>query len=92
MIAMLGSGGLFTSPEGDIPPDVESLRRVWRRFHLVRTVLAVAAFALFLLAVSFARACVRQNITSTHPLGANTGVRGQEVPAQARAGVERLRA
>ena len=41
-------------PEGDVPPDAERLRRVWRRFHLIRTVLAVTAFASFLLAVSFA--------------------------------------
>jgi hypothetical protein len=41
-------------PEGDVPPEAERLRRVWRQFHLVRTLLAVAAFAFFLLAVSFA--------------------------------------
>jgi hypothetical protein len=32
-------------PEGVAPPDAERLRRFWRRFHLVRTALAVAAFA-----------------------------------------------
>jgi Domain of unknown function (DUF1772) len=40
--------------EGDIPPDADRLRRDWRRFHLVRTFLAVAAFAFLLLAVSYA--------------------------------------
>jgi hypothetical protein len=40
-------------PEGDVPPDAERLRRLWRRFHLVRTGLAVAAFALFVTAVSY---------------------------------------
>jgi Anthrone oxygenase len=41
-------------PEGTVPPDAERLRRRWRRFHLVRTALAVAAFALFVTAVSYA--------------------------------------
>jgi Domain of unknown function (DUF1772) len=41
-------------PEGVVPPDAERLRRFWRRFHLVRTGLAVAAFELFVLAVSYA--------------------------------------
>jgi hypothetical protein len=41
-------------PEGTVPPDAESLRRRWRRFHLLRTALAVAAFALFVTAVSYA--------------------------------------
>ena len=40
-------------PEGDVPPDAERLRRLWRRFHLVRTGLAVAAFALLVTAVSY---------------------------------------
>ena len=40
-------------PEGDVPPDAERLRRRWRRFHLVRTVFAVAAFTLFVTAVSY---------------------------------------
>jgi O-antigen ligase len=40
--------------EGVVPPDAERLRRRWRRFHLVRTVLAVAAFVLFVTAVSYA--------------------------------------
>ena len=40
--------------EGAVPPDAEQLRRRWRRFHLVRTALAVAAFALFVTAVSYA--------------------------------------
>jgi len=29
-------------PEGSVPPDAERLRRLWRRFHLVRAALAVA--------------------------------------------------
>jgi hypothetical protein len=41
-------------PEGTVPPDAESLRKRWRRFHLIRTALAVAAFALFVTAVSYA--------------------------------------
>jgi hypothetical protein len=40
--------------EGTVPPDAESLRKRWRRFHLIRTALAVAAFALFVTAVSYA--------------------------------------
>jgi hypothetical protein len=41
-------------PEGAVPPDAERLRRVWRHFHLVRTALAVPAFAFFVTAVSYA--------------------------------------
>jgi hypothetical protein len=41
-------------PEGTVPPSADELRRRWRRFHLVRTALAVSAFALFLTAVSYA--------------------------------------
>jgi hypothetical protein len=41
-------------PEGVVPPDAERLRRVWRRFHLVRTGLAVIAFGLLLTAASYA--------------------------------------
>jgi hypothetical protein len=41
-------------PEGTVPPDAERLRRRWRRFHLIRTALAVAAFALLVTAVSYA--------------------------------------
>jgi predicted exporter len=40
-------------PEGVVPPDAEHLRRLWRRFHLVRTTLAVAAFALLVVAVTY---------------------------------------
>jgi hypothetical protein len=39
-------------PEGVVPPNAEHLRTVWRRFHLVRTGLAVAAFACLVAAVS----------------------------------------
>jgi uncharacterized membrane protein len=41
-------------PEGTVPPDAERLRRRWRRFHLVRTALAVAAFASLVTAASYA--------------------------------------
>jgi hypothetical protein len=41
-------------PEGVVPPDAERLRQVWRRFHLIRTALAVAAFAFLITAVSYA--------------------------------------
>lgn len=41
-------------PEGTVPADAEDLRRKWRRFHLLRTALAVAAFALLVTAVSYA--------------------------------------
>jgi len=40
--------------EGVVPPDAERLRWVWRRFHLVRTALAVAAFALLVVAATYA--------------------------------------
>lgn len=41
-------------PEGVVPPDAERLRRLWRRFHLVRTALAVTAFYLLVVAVAYA--------------------------------------
>ncbi len=41
-------------PEGDVPPDAERLRRLWRRFHLVRTGLAVATLACLITAVTYA--------------------------------------
>jgi Domain of unknown function (DUF1772) len=41
-------------PEGTVPERADDLRRRWRRFHVVRTVLAVSAFALFITAVSYA--------------------------------------
>jgi anthrone oxygenase-like protein len=41
-------------PEGVVPPNAERLRRLWRRFHLVRTAIAVPAFALLITAVSYA--------------------------------------
>lgn len=41
-------------PEGVVPPDAERMRRVWRRFHLIRTALAVAAFGLLITAASYA--------------------------------------
>jgi Domain of unknown function (DUF1772) len=39
---------------GTVPPDAEGLRRRWRRFHLVRTALAVGAFTALVTAVSYA--------------------------------------
>jgi hypothetical protein len=39
--------------EGDVPPDAERLRRFWRRFHLVRTGLAVTTWACLLTAVTY---------------------------------------
>jgi Domain of unknown function (DUF1772) len=41
-------------PEGTVPPNAESLRRRWRRFHLVRTALAVSAFISLVVAASYA--------------------------------------
>jgi hypothetical protein len=41
-------------PEGVVPPNAEQLRRLWRRFHLVRTAVAVTAFALLATAVTHA--------------------------------------
>jgi hypothetical protein len=39
-------------PEGEVPPQAEHLRLLWRRFHLVRTGLGVAAFACLVTAVT----------------------------------------
>jgi Domain of unknown function (DUF1772) len=41
-------------PEGAVPPDAERLRGRWRRFHLVRTGLALTAFVLLLTASTYA--------------------------------------
>jgi hypothetical protein len=41
-------------PEGDVPPEAERLRRRWRHFHLVRTALALGAFLLLVIAVTYA--------------------------------------
>jgi hypothetical protein len=41
-------------PEGVVPPDAEQLRTVWRRFHLLRAALAVTAFYLLVIAVTYA--------------------------------------
>jgi hypothetical protein len=41
-------------PEGVVPPDAERLRRRWRRFHLFRTGIAIAAFAVLVTAVTYA--------------------------------------
>jgi hypothetical protein len=42
--------------EGAIPPDAERLRSVWRRFHLVRTGLGLAALACLVAAATYAPA------------------------------------
>jgi Domain of unknown function (DUF1772) len=41
-------------PEGVVPPQAERLRRRWRRFHLLRTGLGVAALACLVTAVTYA--------------------------------------
>jgi Domain of unknown function (DUF1772) len=41
-------------PEGVVPPQAERLRRRWRRFHLVRTGLGIAALACLITAVTYA--------------------------------------
>jgi|SRR5262245_1148028 len=40
-------------PEGVAPPGAERLRLIWRRFHLIRTALAVVAFAFIVTAVTY---------------------------------------
>jgi hypothetical protein len=41
-------------PEGIVPPDAERLRRLWRRFHLVRAALGLAAYILLVVAATYA--------------------------------------
>jgi hypothetical protein len=41
-------------PEGVVPPQAERLRRRWRRFHLIRTALGIAALACLITAVTYA--------------------------------------
>lgn len=41
-------------PEGVVPPQAERLRRRWRRFHLIRTGLGIAALACLITAVTYA--------------------------------------
>jgi Domain of unknown function (DUF1772) len=41
-------------PEGEVPPQAERLRRRWRRFHLVRTSLGIAALACLITAATYA--------------------------------------
>jgi hypothetical protein len=40
-------------PEGVVPPDAEDLRRRWRRFHLVRTALGIAALWCLITAATY---------------------------------------
>jgi len=40
--------------EGVVPEDAEHLRRFWRRFHMIRTALAVPAFLCLVTAVTYA--------------------------------------
>jgi uncharacterized membrane protein len=37
-----------------VPPQAERLRRRWRRFHLIRTGLGIAALACLITAVTYA--------------------------------------
>jgi hypothetical protein len=39
--------------EGDVPPGAANLRDRWRRFHLLRTGFAIAAFLLLVTAVTY---------------------------------------
>jgi hypothetical protein len=41
-------------PEGVVPPGAEQLRRRWRRFHLARTYLGLAALVCLITAVTYA--------------------------------------
>jgi hypothetical protein len=41
-------------PEGVVPPEADRLRTLWRRFHLVRTAFGVAAYALLIVAATYA--------------------------------------
>jgi Domain of unknown function (DUF1772) len=41
-------------PEGSVPPQAERLRRVWRRFHLLRTGLGIAALCCLIAAATYA--------------------------------------
>jgi hypothetical protein len=41
-------------PEGVVPPQAERLRQRWRRFHLIRTCLGLAALACLITAVTYA--------------------------------------
>jgi hypothetical protein len=40
-------------PEGVVPPDADHLRRRWRRFHLIRTFIALTAWACLATAVTY---------------------------------------
>jgi len=42
-------------PEGVVPPEADRLRRLWRRFHLVRTALGVTAYSLLIVAATYAQ-------------------------------------
>jgi hypothetical protein len=63
LAVILVSSILFAEPinsqfrrraEGAVPPGAERLRRVWRRFHLVRTGLGLAALACLVAAATYA--------------------------------------
>jgi hypothetical protein len=41
-------------PEGVVPPEADRLRRLWRRFHLARAALGVAAYVLLVVAATYA--------------------------------------
>jgi drug/metabolite transporter (DMT)-like permease len=48
------NGQFRRRPEGEVPPQAERLRRTWRRFHLIRTGLGIAALACLMVAVTYA--------------------------------------
>jgi hypothetical protein len=39
--------------EGSVPPDAENLRDAWRRFHALRTVVALGALSCLVIAVTY---------------------------------------
>jgi hypothetical protein len=41
-------------PEGDVPPNADRLRQLWRRFHLARAALGVVAYLLLVVAATYA--------------------------------------
>jgi anthrone oxygenase-like protein len=41
-------------PEGELPPDADGLRARWERFHLVRTVVAMATLICLVLSTTYA--------------------------------------
>jgi Domain of unknown function (DUF1772) len=59
LVASVGLGEPINSqfrrrPEGEVPVDVQGLRRRWSRMHLVRAATAIGAFACLAAAVAYA--------------------------------------